>query len=158
MRTSVTLLASLQRQGRALTSPPWCPLQVVRSVSVHGHGYMTLALKDVPGLRDFYSGFGFQTSQREGLLYHHTTQVGTCSPPERPSSRAETSAPALGRVLFALGKGGDFGGARGMKICTLSSQRVVRRWALPWGSAAQQQWGDAFCRRGRAGCPSRGAS
>ncbi|XP_008933523.1 PREDICTED: laminin subunit alpha-5-like, partial [Merops nubicus] len=32
-------------------------LLVARSVSVHGHGYLTLALKDVPGLRDFYSGF-----------------------------------------------------------------------------------------------------
>uniref|UniRef100_A0A8B9U3Z8 Laminin subunit alpha 5 n=1 Tax=Anas zonorhyncha TaxID=75864 RepID=A0A8B9U3Z8_9AVES len=45
---------------------------------VHGHGYLTLALKDVPGLRDFYSGFSFQTSQHEGLLYHHATQEGTC--------------------------------------------------------------------------------
>ncbi|XP_054701379.1 laminin subunit alpha-5 [Grus americana] len=53
-------------------------LLVARSVSVHGHGYLTLALKDVPGLRDFYSGFSFRTSQREGLLYHHATQEGTC--------------------------------------------------------------------------------
>ncbi|PKU36259.1 laminin subunit alpha-5 [Limosa lapponica baueri] len=53
-------------------------LLVARSVSVHGHGYLTLALKDVSGLRDFYSGFSFRTSQREGLLYHHTTQEGTC--------------------------------------------------------------------------------
>uniref|UniRef100_A0A8C3MQ95 Laminin subunit alpha-5 n=1 Tax=Geospiza parvula TaxID=87175 RepID=A0A8C3MQ95_GEOPR len=52
-------------------------LLVARSVSVHGHGYLTLALTDVPGLRDFYSGFSFQTSQPEGLLYHHSTQ-GTC--------------------------------------------------------------------------------
>uniref|UniRef100_A0A8C9UHG8 Laminin subunit alpha-5 n=1 Tax=Serinus canaria TaxID=9135 RepID=A0A8C9UHG8_SERCA len=52
-------------------------LLVARSVSVHGHGYLTLALMDVPGLRDFYSGFSFQTSQPEGLLYHHSTQ-GTC--------------------------------------------------------------------------------
>lgn len=78
---SVTLPAPLQCQGWALASPPLCPSQVARSVSVHGHGYLTLALKDVPGLRDFYSGFSFRTSQREGLLYHHTTQVGTCSPP-----------------------------------------------------------------------------
>uniref|UniRef100_A0A8C3D588 Laminin subunit alpha 5 n=1 Tax=Corvus moneduloides TaxID=1196302 RepID=A0A8C3D588_CORMO len=53
-------------------------LLVARSVSIHGHGYLTLALTDVPGLRDFYSGFSFQTSQREGLLYHHSTQEGTC--------------------------------------------------------------------------------
>uniref|UniRef100_A0A8D2NNY2 Laminin subunit alpha 5 n=1 Tax=Zosterops lateralis melanops TaxID=1220523 RepID=A0A8D2NNY2_ZOSLA len=52
-------------------------LLVARHVSVHGHGYLTLALTDVPGLRDFYSGFSFQTSQQEGLLYHHSTQ-GTC--------------------------------------------------------------------------------
>lgn len=59
-----------------------CLSQVARSISVHGYGYLTLALKDVPGLRDFYSGFSFQTSQREGLLYHHSTQVGTHSPPQ----------------------------------------------------------------------------
>ncbi|XP_057256839.1 laminin subunit alpha-5 isoform X1 [Pezoporus wallicus] len=53
-------------------------LLVARSVSVHGHGYLTLALKDIPGLRDFYSGFSFRTSQHEGLLYHHTTQEGVC--------------------------------------------------------------------------------
>ncbi|RMB95824.1 hypothetical protein DUI87_27938 [Hirundo rustica rustica] len=53
-------------------------LLVARSVSLHGHGYLTLALTDVPGLRDFYSGFSFQTSQHEGLLYHHSTQEGTC--------------------------------------------------------------------------------
>uniref|UniRef100_A0A8C3LL69 Laminin subunit alpha-5 n=1 Tax=Chrysolophus pictus TaxID=9089 RepID=A0A8C3LL69_CHRPC len=52
-------------------------LLVARSISVHGYGYLTLALKDVPALRDFYSGFSFQTSQREGLLYYHSTQ-GTC--------------------------------------------------------------------------------
>uniref|UniRef100_A0A8C3NPG6 Laminin subunit alpha 5 n=1 Tax=Cyanoderma ruficeps TaxID=181631 RepID=A0A8C3NPG6_9PASS len=52
-------------------------LLVARHVSVHGHGYLTLALVDVPGLRNFYSGFSFQTSQQEGLLYHHSTQ-GTC--------------------------------------------------------------------------------
>lgn len=59
-----------------------CLSQVARSISVHGYGYLTLALKDVPGLRDFYSGFSFQTSQREGLLYHHSTQVGTLGPPQ----------------------------------------------------------------------------
>ncbi|OXB78457.1 UNVERIFIED_CONTAM: hypothetical protein H355_007487 [Colinus virginianus] len=53
-------------------------LLVARSISVHGYGYLTLALKDVPGLRDFYSGFSFQTSQRAGMLYHHSTQEGTC--------------------------------------------------------------------------------
>ncbi|XP_010157177.1 PREDICTED: laminin subunit alpha-5-like, partial [Eurypyga helias] len=53
-------------------------LLVARSVSLHGHGYLTLALKDVPGLRDFYSGFSFRTSQREGLLYHHPAQEGMC--------------------------------------------------------------------------------
>lgn len=72
-----------------------CPSQVARSVSVHGHGYLTLALKDVPGLRDFYSGFSFRTSQHEGLLYHHSTQVGTCG---------QAGTPAPGKL--PLGKGG----------------------------------------------------
>ncbi|XP_030319124.1 laminin subunit alpha-5 isoform X1 [Calypte anna] len=53
-------------------------LLVARTVGVHGHGYLTLALKDVPGLQNFYSGFGFQTNQHQGLLYLHTTQEGTC--------------------------------------------------------------------------------
>uniref|UniRef100_A0A8B9BKZ0 Laminin subunit alpha 5 n=1 Tax=Anser brachyrhynchus TaxID=132585 RepID=A0A8B9BKZ0_9AVES len=98
--------------GLALTSLPWHPLQVARSVSVHGHGYLTLALKDVPGLRDFYSGFSFQTSQHEGLLYHHATQVGSCCPPSYPGSGAETLTPAPGAAVLLLGKGRDFGGVR----------------------------------------------
>ncbi|NWI21159.1 LAMA5 protein, partial [Crypturellus soui] len=53
-------------------------LLVARSVSLHGHGYLTLSLRNVPQLRDFYSGFSFRTSQREGLLYQHSTQEGTC--------------------------------------------------------------------------------
>uniref|UniRef100_H0ZBT3 Laminin subunit alpha 5 n=1 Tax=Taeniopygia guttata TaxID=59729 RepID=H0ZBT3_TAEGU len=54
-----------------------CTSDLLVGTNVHGHGYLTLALTDVPGLRDFYSGFSFQTSQPEGLLYHHSTQ-GTC--------------------------------------------------------------------------------
>lgn len=88
--------STLPHHDQALTLCPWCPSQVARSVSVHGHGYLTLALKDVPGLRDFYSGFSFRTSQHEGLLYHHTTQVGTCSGAE--------SSSALGMVLLCLWK------------------------------------------------------
>lgn len=98
--------------GLSLTSLPWHPLQVARSVSVHGHGYLTLALKDVPGLRDFYSGFSFQTSQHEGLLYHHATQVGSCCPPSYPGTGAETLTPAPGAAVLLLGKGRDFGGVR----------------------------------------------
>lgn len=92
--------APQQGQGQSPTLPLCCPSQVARSVSVHGHGYLTLALTDVPGLRDFYSGFSFQTSQREGLLYHHSTQVGTRRPPDIPA------VGLLGRVLLPLGKEG----------------------------------------------------
>lgn len=87
------------RPGQAPTLPLCYLSQVARHVSVHGHGYLTLALTDVPGLRDFYSGFSFQTSQQEGLLYHHSTQVGTCRPPDIPVG-------LLGKVLLPLGKKG----------------------------------------------------
>lgn len=91
----------MSQQCHARLPPCLCAVpQVARSVSVHGHGYLTLALPDVPGLRDFYSGFSFQTSQREGLLYHHSTQVGTYRPLEIPA------VGLLGRVLLPLGKEG----------------------------------------------------
>uniref|UniRef100_A0A452HN43 Laminin subunit alpha-5 n=1 Tax=Gopherus agassizii TaxID=38772 RepID=A0A452HN43_9SAUR len=51
-------------------------LLVARSVKFHGHGYLTLPLKNVPSLQDFYTGFSFRTSQSHGLLYSHTTTVG----------------------------------------------------------------------------------
>lgn len=98
-------------QDQALSLPPRCPSQVARSVSVHGYGYLTLALKDVPGLRDFYSGFSFRTSQHEGLLYHHSTQVGSCSPPVSQqqgrnfrSCSGNGAAPPLG---ILVGPGGE---------------------------------------------------
>lgn len=120
--------------GLPLTSLPWRPLQVARSVSVHGHGYLTLALKDVPGLRDFYSGFSFQTSQHEGLLYHHATQVGTCWPPSYPGRGGRNiNSCSLGVAVLLLGKGRDFGGVREgihSEISTLSSWRVVVPWTL----------------------------
>uniref|UniRef100_A0A8C8RBX0 Laminin subunit alpha-5 n=1 Tax=Pelusios castaneus TaxID=367368 RepID=A0A8C8RBX0_9SAUR len=53
-------------------------LLVARSVKFHGHGYLTLSLKNVPSLWDFYTGFSFRTSQSHGLLYSHTTAEGTC--------------------------------------------------------------------------------
>uniref|UniRef100_A0A8C0F1H4 Laminin subunit alpha-5 n=1 Tax=Bubo bubo TaxID=30461 RepID=A0A8C0F1H4_BUBBB len=88
-------------------------LLVARSVSVHGHGYLTLALKDVPGLRDFYSGFSFRTSQREGLLYHHATQVGSLQSPRVPqqqgrnfcSCSGDAAAPHWERGRILMGPG-----------------------------------------------------
>uniref|UniRef100_A0A8C3RW26 Laminin subunit alpha-5 n=1 Tax=Chelydra serpentina TaxID=8475 RepID=A0A8C3RW26_CHESE len=53
-------------------------LLVARSVKFHGHGYLTLSLKNVPSLQDFYTGFSFRTSQSHGLLYSHTTAEGHC--------------------------------------------------------------------------------
>lgn len=98
--TQSSSLTPQQGQEQAPTLSLCCLSQIARSVSVHGHGYLTLALSDVPGLQDFYSGFSFQTSQREGLLYHHSTQVGTCRPPDL------LAVGLLGRVLLLLGKRG----------------------------------------------------
>ncbi|KAM6455807.1 laminin subunit alpha-5 isoform 2-T2 [Liasis olivaceus] len=53
-------------------------LLVARSVKFHGSGYLTLSLKNVPSLQDFYTGFSFRTSQSHGLLYHHATKEGWC--------------------------------------------------------------------------------
>ncbi|CAM4653046.1 unnamed protein product [Caretta caretta] len=53
-------------------------LLVARSVKFHGHGYLTLSLKNVPSLQDFYTGFSFRTSQSNGLLYSHSTAEGSC--------------------------------------------------------------------------------
>ncbi|XP_059569197.1 laminin subunit alpha-5 isoform X3 [Alligator mississippiensis] len=53
-------------------------LLVARSVKLHGHGYLTLSLKNVPPLQDFYTGFSFRTSQSDGLLYYHATAEGKC--------------------------------------------------------------------------------
>ncbi|XP_072852864.2 laminin subunit alpha-5 isoform X1 [Pogona vitticeps] len=53
-------------------------LLVARSVKLHGHGYLTLSLRNVPSLQDFYTGFSFRTSQTRGLMYHHATEEGTC--------------------------------------------------------------------------------
>ncbi|MEE6528680.1 hypothetical protein FKM82_031346, partial [Ascaphus truei] len=50
-------------------------LLIARSVQFHGYGFLNLSLKNGPNLRDdFYTGFGFQTSQSNGLLYHHSTE------------------------------------------------------------------------------------
>ncbi|XP_042318376.1 laminin subunit alpha-5, partial [Sceloporus undulatus] len=53
-------------------------LLVARSVKFHGHGFLTLALRNVPSLQDFYTGFSFRTSQSRGLMYYHNTEEGTC--------------------------------------------------------------------------------
>ncbi|XP_029467612.1 laminin subunit alpha-5 isoform X2 [Rhinatrema bivittatum] len=54
-------------------------LLIARSVMFHGHGFLTMSLKSVPSLQEnFYTGFGFRTSQNNGLLYHRTTEEGTC--------------------------------------------------------------------------------
>ncbi|XP_026553187.1 laminin subunit alpha-5 isoform X1 [Pseudonaja textilis] len=53
-------------------------LLVSRSVKLHGSGYLTLSLRNVPPLQDFYTGFSFRTSQSRGLLYHHDAKEGSC--------------------------------------------------------------------------------
>uniref|UniRef100_A0A670I4A0 Laminin subunit alpha-5 n=1 Tax=Podarcis muralis TaxID=64176 RepID=A0A670I4A0_PODMU len=53
-------------------------LLVARSVKLHGHGFLTMSLQDVPSLQDFYTGFSFRTTQSRGLMFHHATEEGTC--------------------------------------------------------------------------------
>uniref|UniRef100_F7GGL1 Laminin subunit alpha-5 n=1 Tax=Monodelphis domestica TaxID=13616 RepID=F7GGL1_MONDO len=52
-------------------------LLITRSMTFHGHGYLTLALRDVPPLTgNFYTGFGFRSTQDSGLLYYHASPEG----------------------------------------------------------------------------------
>ncbi|XP_066443017.1 laminin subunit alpha-5 [Eleutherodactylus coqui] len=54
-------------------------LLIARSVHLNGHGYLNMNLRNVPNFQDdFYTGFGFQTNQRNGLMYHHTNDEGLC--------------------------------------------------------------------------------
>ncbi|VTJ56644.1 Hypothetical predicted protein [Marmota monax] len=55
-------------------------LLVGRAVALHGHGFLPLALPAVVPLTsdDFYSGFGFHSTQDDGLLYYHTSPDGSC--------------------------------------------------------------------------------
>lgn len=50
-----------------------------RAVALHGHGFLPLALPAVVPLTsdDFYSGFGFRSTQDDGLLYYHTSPVSS---------------------------------------------------------------------------------
>ncbi|KAG8447132.1 hypothetical protein GDO86_014548 [Hymenochirus boettgeri] len=54
-------------------------LLIARSVQFYGHGFLNLALKNVPSLQDnFVTGFGFRTRQDNGLLYQHSSDEGSC--------------------------------------------------------------------------------
>ncbi|XP_006896997.1 PREDICTED: laminin subunit alpha-5 [Elephantulus edwardii] len=54
-------------------------LLMERAVSFHGHGFMTLELADVGPLPGhIYSGFGFRTTQSEGLLFSRAVQDEQC--------------------------------------------------------------------------------
>ncbi|KAG8566984.1 hypothetical protein GDO81_013453 [Engystomops pustulosus] len=54
-------------------------LLIARSVQFNGHGFLNMNLKNVPSFQDdFYAGFGFQTSQSNGLMYYHTNEDGLC--------------------------------------------------------------------------------
>ncbi|XP_044604120.2 laminin subunit alpha-5 [Equus asinus] len=54
-------------------------LLVERAVTLHGHGFLPLALPDVSPLTgDVYSGFGFRSTRDSGLLYHRASPDGPC--------------------------------------------------------------------------------
>ncbi|XP_073539088.1 laminin subunit alpha-5 [Phyllobates terribilis] len=54
-------------------------LLIARSVQFNGHGFLSMNLRNVPNFQDdFYAGFGFQTIQHNGLMYHHTNDEGLC--------------------------------------------------------------------------------
>ncbi|XP_069035717.1 laminin subunit alpha-5 isoform X1 [Lepisosteus oculatus] len=54
-------------------------LLVVRGAEFSGQGYLSLSLENVPSLQDnFYAGFGFRTSQKDGLMFYHEAQDGVC--------------------------------------------------------------------------------
>ncbi|XP_069892911.1 laminin subunit alpha-5-like [Dipodomys merriami] len=54
-------------------------LLVERIMTFHGHGFLTLGLPSVePFTTSVYSGFGFRSTQENGLLYHHASPDGLC--------------------------------------------------------------------------------
>uniref|UniRef100_H0WHJ4 Laminin subunit alpha-5 n=1 Tax=Otolemur garnettii TaxID=30611 RepID=H0WHJ4_OTOGA len=54
-------------------------LLVGRTMTFHGHGFLPLALPEVPPLSgDVYSGFGFRSVQDSGLLYYRASPDGLC--------------------------------------------------------------------------------
>ncbi|KAM9296559.1 laminin subunit alpha-5 [Gastrophryne carolinensis] len=54
-------------------------LLIARLVQFHGNGFLNMDLKNVPSFKDdFYAGFGFQTSQKNGLMYRQSSQEGSC--------------------------------------------------------------------------------
>ncbi|XP_053308878.1 laminin subunit alpha-5 isoform X2 [Spea bombifrons] len=54
-------------------------LLIARAARFHGHGFLNMSLKNVPNLQeDFFTGFGFQTSQSNALMYSHSTEGGSC--------------------------------------------------------------------------------
>ncbi|XP_068120602.1 laminin subunit alpha-5 [Hyperolius riggenbachi] len=54
-------------------------LLIARTVQFHGHGFLNMNLKSVPSFQqDFYAGFGFQTSQHNGLLYRQSNGGESC--------------------------------------------------------------------------------
>ncbi|KAL4655456.1 laminin subunit alpha-5 isoform X1 [Arapaima gigas] len=58
-----------------------CPpdLLVAREAYFSGLSYLNLTVEDIPDLRsNFYTGFGFRTEQRDGLMFYHQAQDGIC--------------------------------------------------------------------------------
>uniref|UniRef100_A0A8C9WEB0 Laminin, alpha 5 n=1 Tax=Scleropages formosus TaxID=113540 RepID=A0A8C9WEB0_SCLFO len=54
-------------------------LLVAREAHFTGQSYLNLRLEDLPDLQsNFYTGFGFHTEQRNGLMFHHQAQDGVC--------------------------------------------------------------------------------
>ncbi|XP_004644257.1 laminin subunit alpha-5, partial [Octodon degus] len=50
-----------------------------RTMTFYGHGFLPLALPDVPPLTgDIYSGIGFRSTEDSGLLYHRASLDGLC--------------------------------------------------------------------------------
>ncbi|KAM4691986.1 laminin subunit alpha-5 [Rhinophrynus dorsalis] len=83
-------------------------LLIARSVQFYGHGFLSMSLKSVPSLQDdFFTGFGFQTRQTNGLLYHHSTEEGTCQVSFRNGrlSARVLSAELTSRSPYADGAG-----------------------------------------------------
>ncbi|GCB66795.1 hypothetical protein scyTo_0005035, partial [Scyliorhinus torazame] len=53
-------------------------LLVSRSANFKGQGYVSLTPQNVPMLNKFISGFGFQTQQRNALMFYYSSPEGRC--------------------------------------------------------------------------------
>uniref|UniRef100_A0A4W3JCR4 Laminin, alpha 5 n=1 Tax=Callorhinchus milii TaxID=7868 RepID=A0A4W3JCR4_CALMI len=75
-RRSINVILLLFVVAAEVCFPSLISLQISRSADFKGQGYLSLTPENVPALdNNFVSGFGFQTQQRNALMFYYPTEV-----------------------------------------------------------------------------------